>query len=84
MMLGVVPLKQITAKRVSVLERLESAWKLRAILESSELRFGERIVVGNVGPRGESWSLPSQPATQPTPRTSSTDHGLSEESVDQV
>ena len=44
-MLGVVPRKEVRAVRARVFDRPEALRKVRAVLESLELRFGIRIVV---------------------------------------
>ena len=48
-MLGVVPIEEGLAMRPCILDRSEAVREVRAILEGLELRFGVRIVIGDVG-----------------------------------
>ena len=47
----VVPVEEVPAERLGVLDRTESFREVRAVLQGFELGFRERVVVGHIGPR---------------------------------
>jgi len=50
MVVEVVPVEEVAAEGARVLHGAEALGKVRPVLECLELRFAERVVVGDVGP----------------------------------
>src|ERR1041385_2427907 len=46
----VVPLEELLAEGATVLDAAEAVWEVGPVLQGSELAFGIRVVVGDVGP----------------------------------
>ena len=48
-MFFVIPVKKRLTKGSCILNGTESAWKLRAVFQRLELRFGIRVVIAHMG-----------------------------------
>ena len=50
-MVVVVPVEEGLAEAARVMDRAEALGKLWPVFHSAKLRFRERVVIGNIGPR---------------------------------
>ena len=49
-MVAIVPVEEVAAEGLCVLDAAEALWELRLVFQSLEAAFGERIVVRGIGP----------------------------------